>query len=493
LASFDRMAGILQQLSGNPLSTPIGQKIEQATDASLLQEDWTLNMEICDMISDTDEGPKDAIRAIKKRLQQNAGKNHTVVMYTLTILETCVKNCGKRFHLLVTNKDFIQELIKIIGPKYDPPPAVQEKASCFVLSLIQTWAETFRGQPEFSGVVQAYSELKQKGIEFPASNSEGSAPILTPQRSVPVTQQVSRNIPPPGAQTGNQQPSRTGHKQHTPRHVMSGPLGLSSEQLAKLRSELDIVQGNVKVFNDMLNELTPGNEHSDDWELLYQLYSTCQAMQKRIVELIEKVANEDITIELLRINDEINAVFLRFEKFVKQRNQGKTSAKEENTKVEEASLIDLTEDSSAATASVTNKISNLNLGAVGGSAADTTSNVTAGGGDADFDMFAQLRSEKNQTTQAMKNNKIDNDLVNINDVKPDINGSQLQREEDFDEMEKWLKGQSQAQQTQAASIPNSEFDRFLAERASAADRLPPNNQQRQQQQNSKPKTDPFGL
>lgn len=84
---------------------------EQATDPSLASENWALNMEICDIINETEEGPKDAIRAIKKRLNQHAGKNYTVVMYTLTILETCVKNCGKRFHLLACSKDFVQELV----------------------------------------------------------------------------------------------------------------------------------------------------------------------------------------------------------------------------------------------------------------------------------------------------------------------------------------------------------------------------------------------
>lgn len=29
--------------------------------------------------------PRDAVRAIKKRLQQNVGKNYTVVMFTLTV------------------------------------------------------------------------------------------------------------------------------------------------------------------------------------------------------------------------------------------------------------------------------------------------------------------------------------------------------------------------------------------------------------------------
>jgi len=49
-------------------------------------------MEICDMINDTEEGPKDAVKAIRKRLLQNAGKNHKIIMYTLTVSTCCYKS-----------------------------------------------------------------------------------------------------------------------------------------------------------------------------------------------------------------------------------------------------------------------------------------------------------------------------------------------------------------------------------------------------------------
>lgn len=130
------------------------------------------------MINESSDTARDSMKAIRKRLQQNAGKNHTTIMYTLTVLETCVKNCGKAFHILVSNKEFAQELVKIIGPKYDPPPIVQEK----VLSLIQIWADAFRKQPDLQGVVQVYQELKNKGVEFPMTDIDSLAPIYTPQR-----------------------------------------------------------------------------------------------------------------------------------------------------------------------------------------------------------------------------------------------------------------------------------------------------------------------
>jgi VHS domain len=79
---------------------------------------------------------------------------------------------------LVANKEFIQELVKLIGPKYDPPTAVQEK----VLSMIQIWADTFASQPDLKGVVEVYQELRNKGIEFPSIDPDNSVPIYTPQK-----------------------------------------------------------------------------------------------------------------------------------------------------------------------------------------------------------------------------------------------------------------------------------------------------------------------
>ena len=42
-------------------------------------------------------------------------------------------------------------------------------------------------------------------------------------------------------------------------------------QLAKLRSELDVVQGNITVMSEMLTEMTPGQEEAGDVDLLQVL------------------------------------------------------------------------------------------------------------------------------------------------------------------------------------------------------------------------------
>lgn len=88
---------------------------------------------------------KDAVKAMRKKLQQSAGKNHHAVELTLSIAETCVKNCGAPLHAQIANKEFLDELVRILNPKYNPSQAVQER----ILLLIQSWADAFRGISNF--------------------------------------------------------------------------------------------------------------------------------------------------------------------------------------------------------------------------------------------------------------------------------------------------------------------------------------------------------
>uniref|UniRef100_A0A674HSW8 Target of myb1 like 2 membrane trafficking protein n=1 Tax=Taeniopygia guttata TaxID=59729 RepID=A0A674HSW8_TAEGU len=358
-------------------------------------------MEICDIINETEEGPKDAIRALKKRL--NGNKNYREVMLALTVLETCVKNCGHRFHVLVANRDFIDGvLVKIISPKNNPPTIVQDK----VLALIQAWADAFRSSPDLTGVVHIYEELKRKGIEFPMADLDALSPIHTPQRSVP-------EVDPAANMHNSQSQQRMSSSSYSsssptaysapqaPALNVTGPITANSEQIARLRSELDIVRGNTKVMSEMLTEMVPGQEDSSDLELLQELNRTCRAMQQRIVELISRVSNEEVTEELLHVNDDLNNVFLRYERFERYRS-GRSTQNASNgvlNEVTEDNLIDLGPGSpavvspmvgnSAPPSSLSSQLAGLDLGT--NSVSGTLSSLQHSNPRDDFDMFAQTR------------------------------------------------------------------------------------------------------
>jgi hypothetical protein len=51
----------------------------------------------------------------------------------------------------------------MIGPKLQPPIIIQES----VLALIEKWAIIFKDRSDMKAIHSFYTELKQKGIEFP--------------------------------------------------------------------------------------------------------------------------------------------------------------------------------------------------------------------------------------------------------------------------------------------------------------------------------------
>ncbi|XP_067859059.1 TOM1-like protein 2 isoform X2 [Heptranchias perlo] len=458
---------------GNPYSTPVGQCIERATDGSLQTEDWALNMEICDIINETEEGPKDAIRALKKRLSGN--KNYREVMLALTILETCVKNCGHRFHVLVANRDFIDGvLVKIVLPKNNPPAIVQDK----VLGLIQAWADAFRSSPDLTGVVHIYEELKRKGMEFPMADLDALSPIHTPGRFIPeVDPAMNKPIPQSLQKTTstNSFPSAPSTlttysvPQGLPAVHVTGPITANADQLARLRSELDVVRGNAKVMSEMLTETVPGQENQSDFELLQELNHTCRAMQQRVVELLSNVTNEEITEELLHVNDDLNNVFLRYERFERCRSGRGTQNAEDgvlNEVTDADNLIDLGPGSPAVVSpmvgnttapTLSSQLAGLDLGtdSVSGTLSSLP-NCNPGTRDlANFDMFAQTRSSS-----------LADQRKNVTYEDPQSLGG-LATALDVRQNNAAVKGDDAEE-----GVTSEEFDKFLEERAKAAERVP---------------------
>ncbi|CAG7834032.1 unnamed protein product, partial [Allacma fusca] len=112
------------------------------------------------------------------------------------------------------------------------------------------------------------------------------------------------------------------------------PSKVTPDQVAKIRKDLDVVQSNMSVFSEMLSEMNPENDSPSDDELLEELFTTCTEMQRRITELLCNIASEELTGEMLIINDELNNLFLRYGRY--RKNQEKNLQKQPA----EPSLID---------------------------------------------------------------------------------------------------------------------------------------------------------
>ncbi|XP_028934949.1 target of Myb protein 1 isoform X3 [Ornithorhynchus anatinus] len=476
-------------LLGNPFSSPVGQRIEKATDGALQAEDWALNMEICDIINETEEGPKDAFRAVKKRIVGN--KNFHEVMLALTVLETCVKNCGHRFHVLVASQDFVEGvLVRTILPKNNPPAVVHDK----VLNLIQSWADAFRSSPDLTGVVAVYEDLRRKGLEFPMTDLDMLSPIHTPQRTVYSSDsQTGQNSPVSDApQRGDSQLLPVAPLPPMPVPQDDTPILPTPEQIGKLRSELEVVNGNVKVMSEMLTELVPGQAEPADVELLQDLNRTCKAMQRRVLELIPRVLNEQLTEELLIVNDNLNNVFLRHERF--ERFRTVQSAKVPSEVECATSLIDMgpglaaASNQSEAPGNLSSQLAGMNLGSDSVSAGLQSLEPPAKL-EEEFDMFAFTRSSSladQRKEVKYEDPQATDGLAGALDARQQSTGAVRTKAGVkqcglipvtqaclMEDIEQWLSTDvgSEAEDSQGVTS-EGKFDKFLEDRAKAAERLP---------------------
>eukprot|EP00041_Stephanoeca_diplocostata_P027857 m.776001 g.776001 ORF g.776001 m.776001 type:complete len:626 (+) comp23261_c0_seq5:366-2243(+) len=293
---------------------------------------------------------KDAARTLKKKLSSRKG---ATAMKALVLLESCVKNCGHEFHLEVAEKSFVDTLWKLVTGKSPALGVVRNTA----LNMIQKWAEAFRNDVSLGSIRELYLKLLGEGIEFPTQNLSGDAPIITPDINPAVVreplqaqqQRYETAISAPSSATSDEvfarqlqeqfqnedaaargammagrggantamttqsAPSSTLQPQQqqyrTEYRVQLIPEGkrvmATTAQLTKLREDMAIVWQNARLLGDLVNALGP-NESAKDNELIGEVATTCDAMQKRAAKLCEQVENEDLISELLTVNDALN-------------------------------------------------------------------------------------------------------------------------------------------------------------------------------------------
>ena len=123
----------------NPLSGPVGKEVERATDEMLLGPDWSINLDLVDLVKSRTDGPKAVCLAVRKRLKDGSPKQAHLA---LTVIETCVKNCSFNVHNEVAQKDFMGVMIEVArGSK-------GAEAQTQALALIQQWGIAFHSKRE---------------------------------------------------------------------------------------------------------------------------------------------------------------------------------------------------------------------------------------------------------------------------------------------------------------------------------------------------------
>ncbi len=90
----------------------------KATSPTNKIEDVNTIKQFCDAVSAVEDGPVLACRLLAHKIQSPQERE---AVQALAVLEAAVKSCGKEFQAEVGKFKFLNEMIKLISPKYLGP------------------------------------------------------------------------------------------------------------------------------------------------------------------------------------------------------------------------------------------------------------------------------------------------------------------------------------------------------------------------------------
>jgi len=163
-------------------TSPEEELVNKATDELLISHDWAANLEIADVVNNAaDEAvAAEVVRAVRKRLQH---RERRVLLLSLELLESLMKNCHEPLHSQVGTADFLGELSRLALASRTAGEVAQR-----ALALIDSWGVAFQGHPRLTEFHATYRALLAQGVEFPARDLDQMSPFYTPaaQPSAPL-------------------------------------------------------------------------------------------------------------------------------------------------------------------------------------------------------------------------------------------------------------------------------------------------------------------
>ncbi|KAM9746517.1 ADP-ribosylation factor-binding protein GGA1-like [Menidia menidia] len=298
-------------MAAPPDTESLESHINRATNPLNKDTDWSSIHAFCDQLNNDLEGPQLATRLLAHKIQS---PQEWEAMQALLVLETCMKNCGKRFHSEVGKFRFLNELIKVVSPKYlgsrSPEPVKQK-----VFELIYSWT---LGLPDEAKIVDAYQMLKKQGIIK-------QDPELPPDKLL--------NLPPPRPKNAifedeekSKMLSRLLNSSHPEDLKAANKLikemvqedQKRAEKVSKRVNAISEVKESVSLLTQLLQDYDSSAATQSNTELLQDLYQRCEKMRPTLFRLASDTEdNDEALAEILQANDSLTTVINLYKQQVK--------------------------------------------------------------------------------------------------------------------------------------------------------------------------------
>ncbi|NXQ67658.1 GGA3 protein, partial [Quiscalus mexicanus] len=284
---------------------------DKATNPSNRQEDWEYIIGFCDQINKELEGPQIAVRLLAHKIQS---PQEWEAVQALTVLEACMKNCGRRFHNEVGKFRFLNELIKVVSPKY-LGDRVSEKVKSKVIELLYSWTVAL---PEESKIKDAYYMLKRQGIVMfdpvipadrtliPSPPPRPKNPVFDDEEKSKLLAKLLKSKNPDDLQEANKL-IKSMVKEDEAR----------IQKVTKRMHTLEEVNNNVKLLNEMLVHYSKEDSSEADRELMKELYERCETKRRTLFKLASETDDNDSSLgDILQASDNLSRVINSYKKII---------------------------------------------------------------------------------------------------------------------------------------------------------------------------------
>lgn len=309
-------------------------RIYRACRPSLVEPNLQLNLEICDFVN-AKQGlaPRDAAICVAKLISQRDPQTSELA---IALLDNLVKNCGYPFHLQISRKEFLNELVKRF-PERPPPRYSREQR--LVLQQIEEWYQTIcrtsKYKDDFKYIKDMHRLLSNKGYVFPEVNI-ADASVLNPTDNLKLLEELHREEAIVHS-AKLQELIRRGRPQdlQEANRLMKIMAGFKEDQHEQHRKQVndDVarLRRKVEILAEMLNsaEAAGATINGDQQEALVELYASVKSSQPIIAKIIEEEQAENSddarVAELLQLNDTVNMVVEKYQ-LLKSGNTGAAAA-----------------------------------------------------------------------------------------------------------------------------------------------------------------------
>ncbi|KAG1838396.1 VHS domain-containing protein, partial [Suillus subalutaceus] len=286
--------------------------VQSACDPTLHEPNYAIHLEIAELINTKKANtPREAAMLIAHLSNH---RNPHIAILALALLDTVVQSCGYPFHLQISTKEFLNELVRRFPER---PPPFPGPVMSRILELIHRWKEGIcsdsRWKEDLGNIKDMHRLLTFKGYRFREIPRRVEAPPTMNIKSADELESEDRE-----AQSAKlQELIRRG----TPRdlvaaqELMKSLAGANPEAKPDYRSqamtELNKLESKVILLNEMLDKSILHKGRSSHREDAYdQVASILKSARPKLQKWVSDAETDDPESldAFLQINDRINNV-----------------------------------------------------------------------------------------------------------------------------------------------------------------------------------------